>query len=426
MSHLRLFRLGWLLSVLVCCFNSDAVVEATTKRDAIQKLSKAHQNAASFLQESIQHQSDGYYGDPDPTRIHRDYFKEQWDRRYKANWGPSRKPIRPETLGYYVRVGLAGGIGGATGTALLYPADCAKTLRQSNPTRYKSVADAFRNLIVTTSNGVSSSAPRQWHFARAYAGVIPATLGAIPSSALYFGAYESMKTFIKKRVPAAEDDGKNRLWIHALAAASGNIMSSAVFVPKETIKQQMQFYQAGSVGQVCVKLVQQKGFRGLYSGYCATLMRNIPSAMLRFVLYEELKFRWHTNQESSRNHSQFSWKLFAAGAVAGSLASGFMTPIDVMKTRLSTGTCPIDMPGCMNHIIAEQGWKGLYAGAGSRMLWSGAFASIGFGSFEAAKGWLGVSDRLIPTSPIPKTSPSAYTRRERQLQHALADVYKDK
>jgi hypothetical protein len=83
--------------------------------------------------------------------------------------------------------------------------------------------------------------------------------------------------------------------------------------------------------------------------------------------------------------------LFAAGAIAGAMASGVMTPVDVLKTRLATGTCPVGVKNCMLHVVKEVGWEGLYAGAGSRMMWSGAFGAIGFGTFEFAKDFLGVS-----------------------------------
>jgi hypothetical protein len=84
--------------------------------------------------------------------------------------------------------------------------------------------------------------------------------------------------------------------------------------------------------------------------------------------------------------------MFVSGAIAGAVASGIMTPVDVVKTRLATGTCPLGVQNCFRHVIQEMGWKGLYAGAGSRMMWSGAFSAIGFGTFELVKDALGVSD----------------------------------
>jgi solute carrier family 25 S-adenosylmethionine transporter 26 len=301
---------------------------------------------------------------------------------------------------------------------------------------YSSVRDALMKLCKSSNT---------WHISHAYRGILPAALGAIPSSALYFGAYESSKLALSQWL--LNDDTQKqstftrRFAVHGSAAACGNMLSSAVFVPKEVIKQQLQYQAAAAsaaaaaaqsttataattMGGVVVKVLQEKGIRGLYSGYQATLMRNIPSAMIRFVLYEELKRWWgYPNNNNSNNNNNNGVErrrtntnnpnttndrrrrrrhnkkvlplgLFAAGAIAGAVSSGLMTPVDVLKTRMATGTCPVGSTAksCMVHIAKESGWQGLYAGAGSRMMWSGAFSAIGFGTFESVKGMLGVAE----------------------------------
>jgi len=294
-----------------------------------------------------------------------------------------------ESLSYYLRVALAGGVAGATGSAVLYPIDSAKTLRQSDPSAYSSVKDALFQML------------RSKHaIQRVYKGILPAALGAIPSSALYFGAYESSKVTLQKlfgNENPSETGYRKRLLVHGMAAASGNVLSSFVFVPKEVIKQQLQMKSGTTIRSI----VQQKGITGLYAGYGATLLRNIPSATIRFVLYEELKRKWatakHQHQQHDNNNNERTQKLralgtFFAGAVAGSTSSFVMTPVDVVKTRLATGSCPLGVKNCMVHVVKEVGWKGLYAGAGSRVLWSGAFSAIGFGTFEIVKGYLGVDN----------------------------------
>lgn len=309
-------------------------------------------------------------------------------------------PLEP--LSYYLRIALAGGLAGATGSAVLYPIDSAKTLRQSNPKAYRSVKDALCTML------------RSKHaLQRVYRGIGPAALGAIPSSALYFGAYESSKVALQRWVskhPSShshshsqlgEHGYRTRMVVHGLAAASGNVLSSFVFVPKEVIKQQLQIRSSGGGFRAIGNIVRDKGISGLYAGYGATLLRNIPSATIRFVLYEELKRKWASSSSSSSSSlgdgsSSSNDKLraagtFLAGAVAGSTSSFVMTPIDVVKTRMATGSCPLGVRSCMLHVIQETGWKGLYAGAGSRVLWSGAFSAIGFGTFELVKGCLGVS-----------------------------------
>lgn len=304
-------------------------------------------------------------------------FKQQQQQQQQRSAPILAIPFSKSWWWYHVRVGLSGGLAGAVGTTLLYPIDAAKTLRQANPEQFKSVLAA---LLSSPSNR--------------YRGVVPAALGAIPASALYFGAYESMKSLLLQlQVNRNQQDNKtattcSRLVLHACAAASGKILSSAVFVPKEFIKQQLQYGASTSVRHC----IAQHGLRGLYRSYQATLLRNIPSAALRFVLYEELKYAFYTSKEEG---SVGSWRLFAAGAVAGGLTSGLLTPLDVLKSRISVGQCPVDLPGCIHHVLDTSGWTAFYAGAGSRMLFSGLFSATGFGTFETVKRWLNVSSRTV-------------------------------
>jgi len=175
---------------------------------------------------------------------------------------------------------------------------------------------------------------------KAYSGVIGASLFSIPSSALYFGAYETskqtlsdwVKRYNQKNQKTSSNQsyisnvpsGRQRLLIHALSAFSGNSLSSFIFVPKEYIKQQMQAYGSGSMSfgneehkeliinqsnnaarkllsmrSLVKKTLDEKGIFGFYSGYGSTLMRNVPSAIMRFAIYEELKLRWLGEDEKA-------------------------------------------------------------------------------------------------------------------------------
>lgn len=54
----------------------------------------------------------------------------------------------------------------------------------------------------------------------------------------------------------------------------------------------------------------------------ATLMRNIPSAVLRFTVYEELKQIFVLDNDRETQKTGFNLKLFLAGAAAGAVSSG--------------------------------------------------------------------------------------------------------
>ena len=163
-------------------------------------------------------------------------------------------------------MGFAGGIAGAAGTLVLYPIDATETLRQSTPDKYGLVWKALMYLLTGNKAGQGKVLSAGSGIGRVYTGVWTATLGATPSPALYFGAYKCGKTGIRNALKQHSTSFDNTdqekfyhcLTIHACAAACGNVISSAVFIPKELIKQQMQVSSATiSVWQTVQHLIQQ-------------------------------------------------------------------------------------------------------------------------------------------------------------------------
>ncbi|CAM9548800.1 unnamed protein product [Phaeothamnion confervicola] len=287
---------------------------------------------------------------------------------------------------------MAGALAGALATGLLHPLDTAKTLRQAHPHQFCNTRAALLHLF---RGPIGLRA--------AYAGAGAAVLGAMPSSALYFGAYEAMKGRLtglaaRRWVVADPTDGKRslppqvRAAVHMLSAACGNAASSAIFVPKEFIKQTLQNRQSsaetakaatGGALRLIRTTIARQGVRGVYRGYWATMSRNVPSAVLKFFVFEELKLLPLARSSPS---------LLLAGAVAGAVASGLTTPLDVVKTQVAIGMLDrgLGVPRSLAKIAAEDGVAGLFAGVQPRVAMSALFTAIGFGSFEFFKDALGV------------------------------------
>ena len=267
------------------------------------------------------------------------------------------------------RLALAGGIAGAISNSLLHPLDTIKTVRQYDPKSFKGVITTGRNII--NQRGIGAL----------YSGLLPALLGSAISSALYFGAYEFSKRRLTKHIAAP------RQLLHGVSAVCGNVASSVLFVPKEVVKSRM---QAGVEQAKFINAfrgtIHNHGIFGLYRGYKATLLRNIPSTVLRFVLFEEFRRVVQGDARNPRNLAQF----LLAGALAGGIASGITTPLDVVKTRLSTGVLSTgtNVLPALKHIAVSQGVRGLYVGVRPRVLWSALGTGVGFGSYELCKALL--------------------------------------
>jgi solute carrier family 25 S-adenosylmethionine transporter 26 len=79
------------------------------------------------------------------------------------------------------------------------------------------------------------------------------------------------------------------------------------------------------------QILKADGIGGLFAGYFATLVRDIPYTMLELGLYENIKtmlrkFRGKTVLDQSDELS--------AAAITGGITSFITTPLDVVKTKL--------------------------------------------------------------------------------------------
>ena len=155
-----------------------------------------------------------------------------------------------------------------------------------------------------------------------------------------------------------------------------------------------------------------KGFFHLYAGYSATLLRNMPSAVLRFTVFEDLKLRLGEllalvvvvclangclsglSSGCDTSTPEGRARLLFAGSASGLLASGLTTPMDVLKTKFASGALNrnLGIIRGVRKVVAAEGAAGLFVGFHGRVLWSMLFSAIGFTSFEIAKDALGVGD----------------------------------
>ncbi|MBA0632122.1 hypothetical protein Godav_000923 [Gossypium davidsonii] len=266
-----------------------------------------------------------------------------------------------------------GGIAGAFTYVCLLPLDTIKTKMQTKGAS-EIYANTFDAVVKTfQTNGILGF----------YRGVSAVIVGSTASSAVYFGTCEFGKSFLSKlEYPA--------LLIPPTAGAMGNIVSSAIMVPKELITQRMQAGAKGSSWQVLLRILEKDGILGLYAGYSATLLRNLPAGVLSYSSFEYLKAAVlrktkQTNLEPIQS--------VCCGALAGAISASLTTPLDVVKTRLMTqvhgNKVAAAMYGGVNatvkQILKEEGWIGLTSGLGPRVVHSACFSALGYFAFETAR-----------------------------------------
>ncbi|KFK32946.1 hypothetical protein AALP_AA6G309900 [Arabis alpina] len=263
-----------------------------------------------------------------------------------------------------------GGIAGAFTYVCLHPLDTIKTKLQTKGASqlYSSSFDA----IVKTfqEKGILGF----------YSGVSAVIVGSTFSSAVYFGTCEFGKSLLSKF------HGFPPVLIPPTAGAMGNIISSAIMVPKELITQRMQVGAGVRSYQVLLQILEKDGILGLYAGYSATLLRNLPAGVLSYSSFEYLKAAVLERMQQTNLEPLQS---VCCGALAGAISASITTPLDVVKTRLMTqihvAAMYTGVAGTVRQIVTEEGLVGFTRGMGPRVVHSACFSAIGYFAFETAK-----------------------------------------
>ncbi|CAF9917303.1 MAG: S-adenosylmethionine transporter [Heterodermia speciosa] len=272
---------------------------------------------------------------------------------------------------------LAGALAGTVVDFSLYPIDTIKTRLQAS--------SGFRQ-----SGG----------FQGVYRGVGSALVGSAPGAALFFISYESIKASFQERRNAAIS-ARPDAWgswsepvEHMVAASVGEVAACAIRVPTEVVKQRAQAFQSptslaavrsiwalrkphgerGSMGLLAV-------WREMYRGWGITVFREVPFTVIQFPLWEVMKER---RRRTQGRDSISAWESGLFGSIAGAVAAGVTTPLDVLKTRMMLAKERQATMPLVVSIWSESGPRAFFAGIGPRVLWISAGGAIFLGSYQWA------------------------------------------
>jgi len=139
--------------------------------------------------------------------------------------------------------------------------------------------------------------------------------------------------------------------------------------------------------QRCIKdLVKTRGVRGLWNGYTATLLRDVPFSSLYWPVYEYTK---STVNLYTSNRDSFMVN-FVSGAAAGSVASTITLPFDVIKTikQVEIGKSGMARSNMVivRELMSNQGVKSLFAGLVPRLMKATPSCAILIATYEFCKG----------------------------------------
>ncbi|KAI1468805.1 mitochondrial carrier [Daldinia caldariorum] len=253
----------------------------------------------------------------------------------------------------YIHSMLAGGMGGTTGDMLMHSLDTVKTRQQGDPhmpPKYSTLGSSY--YTIWRQEGIRRGL---------YGGWLPAMMGSFPGTVLFFGTYEWSKRHML-------DYGIQPHVSYLIAGFIGDFAASIVYVPSEVLKTRLQlqgrynnpYFKSGynyrGTFDAVRTIIRKEGFSELFSGYKATLYRDLPFSALQFMFYEQFQ-SWAREYKKSRDIGVRLELL--TGAAGGGLAGVLTCPLDVVKTRLQTQIEPVPAVARPKERLATEPLSGL-------------------------------------------------------------------
>jgi Mitochondrial carrier protein len=124
-----------------------------------------------------------------------------------------------------------------------------------------------------------------------------------------------------------------------------DLAASVLYVPTEVLKTRLQLqgrynnphfhsgYNYRSTTDAFRTIVREEGYAAMFSGYKATIFRDLPFSALQFAFYEQEQ-TWAKNWVGQRDIG-LGLEILTA-TTAGGMAGILTCPLDVVKTRIQT------------------------------------------------------------------------------------------
>ncbi|ABN66517.2 mitochondrial carrier protein [Scheffersomyces stipitis CBS 6054] len=309
-------------------------------------------------------------------------------------------------------VTMAGAASGFLAGVIVCPLDVVKTRLQaqgamlrsdSNTTiKYKGFLGAFKTIV------------REEGIRGLYRGLVPITIGYLPTWTIYFTVYERTKQLypsILHQYLGIERDSAT----HFLSALTAGITSSCAVNPIWVVKTRLMIqtgkghtiydsvkakastdkvkrtYYKGTIDAFS-KMYREEGIKVFYSGLVPSLF-GLLHVGIHFPVYEKLKKFLHSGDITHSN--TLLGRLIVASALSKMIASTITYPHEILRTRMQIQTKsnkPENGKGklaaAIFRIYKTEGLRGFYAGYGINLLRTVPASAVTLVSFEYFKTYL--------------------------------------
>jgi len=219
-----------------------------------------------------------------------------------------------------------------------------------------------------------------------------------PYAAIQFFAYESSKElFLGKTIARGASQNHTHVAANFAAGAIAGASSVVFTYPLDLIRVHLavavEKHTYSGITDAALKIFRRDGLIGLYRGLWPTLLGIVPYAAVNFASFETLKTLAPKND---KGQVSIPFKLLAGG-FAGALGQTVAYPLDVCRRIIQTANLS-DSHGqnfrgtadVFRHIMATEGWRGLFKGLSINYIKVAPMVGISFTTYELLKGFFGL------------------------------------
>jgi solute carrier family 25 (mitochondrial S-adenosylmethionine transporter), member 26 len=208
-------------------------------------------------------------------------------------------------------------------------------------------------------------------FSRLWKGIVPVLLtGTGPSFAAFFGIYAPMKDYLTATYPDFHVTGCT------LASVAAGASSSIIGGPGDVIKKRVILGVDGSASECVRSILASSGVRGLFIGWHANMIKDVPFAAIKLGLYEGLSVAYLKHFKNETHIRPLDTVESAAvGLLSGAATGVVTTPLDVINTLIKSGEVGnVSLIRAFVEVKGRWGVAALFRGVGPRTF------IMGFGS----------------------------------------------
>lgn len=288
-------------------------------------------------------------------------------------------------------VSIAGAASGFLAGVVVCPLDVVKTRLQAQGAMQKNILlkkflSAFKEIFRT--EGVKGL----------YRGLVPITIGYLPTWTIYFTIYERAKTFYPTFL--RQNLGIQLDWAnHFCSALTAGMASSIAVNPIWVVKTRLMIQTSSKTPlhtdrtfykgtfDALKTMYKEEGFLVFYSGLVPSLF-GLFHVGIHFPVFEHLKYLLRCN-EPDTNHRL--WRLIFALAVSKMIASTITYPHEILRTRLQIQAADHKretLLAAVSKIYRKEHFKGFYAGYAINLMRTVPASAVTLVSFEYFKTFL--------------------------------------